>query len=1135
MDAEHVRVGVLLSPIIPLWSGTVVSYDADTFDLEVTSKTGITAALVGWFIDNAGRFVRIRKIDVSGANAILTLAPNGLSFAALASVNIYNVLYPSPKYQRVATNVVTWTGGVPGQFSDWRFTGTGGYTTLYWKIDGSHNGKLLLFSDSSMDEDSKVASDGTSVGAATFGPKNNSGVQGSVTINDITWGSGEITIEPYILYKDYDITYQSLGGTTDERSRAAQGPIVIVNPECVNADIAEHFTLSAVGSFATYDGSNVPGTIRYPATIAATDYVWAVDVQGTIHSGQNSPTASISFSAAGFRYVKLTITDSNAVSQVRYIPVWVGITPYAVESASVPWSIDRDLSIELEFMSPPVFLRHTLVCLVDLDTRECLYLGYAWPASVEYDYEKSTLRLTAYQALSFLRNVYYYPFIITGVKGGSISWDYFEMYSCPRGAYFLLRWHSNYLDIANAEFDVRTTAGPPVSPPGALAAENRLRYIQGFSAGTLYDELGLMAREAFYSIYPLPLGGFSVIPSLLYGSTITGTISETGVNSNSITQVLTSADMVVPVQKTLSTPSMSETTMWGFYHNAALDVYPIKVKAPIQPEPYGRPNEIPNLLASPVASIPGDPGYYEILRWAGRHVGVTNYSDTYVVRPRQDASIKAYPMVDIPDPNNPLATVRIVVESKTVTFNPDGHADIEVTGRSFGVTVSSIVAPSDPIPTTNPPGPIPVPDVLIADFVAVPVYGFADLIVQFTDLSTSSGDPITTWEWDFGDTYTDTVQNPSHTYTVPGLYTVTLTVTTATGSTDTEVKIEYIEVVVPTPLALVVNPTQSGLTLDYKAFSVEWIDLKQGALLGANVGSFINATLSGLRRAWLLTSGAAHPDDNGVWYCPDISIPPYTFTLVLSHTDYSTLIGVPGSLMASLGCDGVGVAYASGTANVSGFGRYAFGTNVGAWAKGTDPNIPTDGFQFALGSSPTDARLGCGAGGVPQYSIFSLSGGTPTRVYNVLGQGAPAPVVPGYFVHDIPAYLYEYTDTGSAGQTPTPIYTPASPVHPIISRNFLVLSIHGTTGDLMDFGTTFDTALHAFGVPLRDFGGMCIGQNGDVLAASNAPNVATDFLKRLPDGDTLWLPIEGDWVAVMGGNWYGGLGAGEMCSVVMTL
>ncbi|MEM7038182.1 MAG: PKD domain-containing protein, partial [Bacteroidota bacterium] len=76
--------------------------------------------------------------------------------------------------------------------------------------------------------------------------------------------------------------------------------------------------------------------------------------------------------------------------------------------------------------------------------------------------------------------------------------------------------------------------------------------------------------------------------------------------------------------------------------------------------------------------------------------------------------------------------------------------------------------------------------------------------VQFTDQST--GTP-TGWMWDFGDGNTSTAQNPMHTYTAPGTYTVTLTVTNALGCSDTHTEINYI-VIVPPVAAFTPNPLQ---------------------------------------------------------------------------------------------------------------------------------------------------------------------------------------------------------------------------------------------------------------------------------------------------------------------------------------
>ncbi len=66
-------------------------------------------------------------------------------------------------------------------------------------------------------------------------------------------------------------------------------------------------------------------------------------------------------------------------------------------------------------------------------------------------------------------------------------------------------------------------------------------------------------------------------------------------------------------------------------------------------------------------------------------------------------------------------------------------------------------------------------------------------IVNFQDLSSNGP---STWSWDFGDGNLSSNQNPSHTYTLPGFYTVQLTATNAIGS-DTEIKTNLIYVNMP--------------------------------------------------------------------------------------------------------------------------------------------------------------------------------------------------------------------------------------------------------------------------------------------------------------------------------------------------
>ncbi|HOK72486.1 MAG TPA: DUF3344 domain-containing protein [Methanothermobacter sp.] len=75
----------------------------------------------------------------------------------------------------------------------------------------------------------------------------------------------------------------------------------------------------------------------------------------------------------------------------------------------------------------------------------------------------------------------------------------------------------------------------------------------------------------------------------------------------------------------------------------------------------------------------------------------------------------------------------------------------------------------------------------IANFTANTTIGVLPLTVQFQDLSTGA----TEWLWEFGDGTNSTEQNPTHTYTQPGTYTITLTVK-GPGGQDTLTKQDYI-------------------------------------------------------------------------------------------------------------------------------------------------------------------------------------------------------------------------------------------------------------------------------------------------------------------------------------------------------
>lgn len=116
-----------------------------------------------------------------------------------------------------------------------------------------------------------------------------------------------------------------------------------------------------------------------------------------------------------------------------------------------------------------------------------------------------------------------------------------------------------------------------------------------------------------------------------------------------------------------------------------------------------------------------------------------------------------------PDPTHIYTSEGVFTVSLTVTTGAGSHTKT----REQYITVTS-----DPLPP-------------MAAFSASPYAGTAMMPVTFTDESTPGSEPITSWQWLFGDGGSSDEQNPEHTYRYEGVYEVTLTVTSAVGSDTT--------------------------------------------------------------------------------------------------------------------------------------------------------------------------------------------------------------------------------------------------------------------------------------------------------------------------------------------------------------
>ena len=144
---------------------------------------------------------------------------------------------------------------------------------------------------------------------------------------------------------------------------------------------------------------------------------------------------------------------------------------------------------------------------------------------------------------------------------------------------------------------------------------------------------------------------------------------------------------------------------------------------------------------------------------------------TYMFSVRNDASLPSPAVYSLPEVDDEVIVRFVDTDRSPGNIGIDALAIDHMFLRVFGTDGGCDVAPT-------------------ADFKAPTLSGVAPLVVDFDDFSAGE---IDSWSWDFGDGETSTEANPSHTYTTPGLYTVTLEVANDCGR-NAMVREDYIEV-----------------------------------------------------------------------------------------------------------------------------------------------------------------------------------------------------------------------------------------------------------------------------------------------------------------------------------------------------
>jgi PKD repeat protein len=148
------------------------------------------------------------------------------------------------------------------------------------------------------------------------------------------------------------------------------------------------------------------------------------------------------------------------------------------------------------------------------------------------------------------------------------------------------------------------------------------------------------------------------------------------------------------------------------------------------------------------------------------------------------------------------------------------------------------------VPTNNPP---------TASFTS-PNSVCQGTTVSFIDFSTNSP---STWAWNFGDGNTSNQQNPTHTYSVPGNYSVSLTVTNSAGTNTTAQNI----VVNSNPIVSITSNDSDNLVCDNGGLIQLTSSPSNAILSGTGVG---NSTFNpSLANVGANTITANYTDANG--------------------------------------------------------------------------------------------------------------------------------------------------------------------------------------------------------------------------------------------------------------------------------
>ena len=370
-----------------------------------------------------------------------------------------------------------------------------------------------------------------------------------------------------------------------------------------------------------------------------------------------------------------------------------------------------------------------------------------------------------------------------------------------------------------------------------------------------------------------------------------------------------------------------------------------------------------------------------------------------------------------------------------------------------------------------------------ADFIADRTITCLPASIQFTDKSVANAGTIVKWDWGFDDLPPSSAQNPSHTYTKTGYYTIYLGVTSSTGCTASITKGRYIRIL----NGVKANFDYTGPTTCQAPFSITYKNLTSGP--GA------------LTYAWDLgngtTSTAAAPP-------PGVYATAGTYTVKLkAQSDY----GCSDSIQKNIPVNGISTTFSSPATVCLGSAATFQSTSTPTPVKvlwkfsdGTTSTLPTTSKTFAAAGSYT----------VTLYSTFASCSDSATKTIIVADKptvgftadknsGCKPPLAVA-FQNTSPDFASSAWDFGDGGTS-----TSANPSHTYNSTgNFNVtLSITDSKGcknsaTAASYINIFGPNVQLVNIPI----GLCVGQSFSPSSNIGSVDGVAGYLWDFGDGTT---------------------------------